>query len=180
MDGDGVLICAGDCDDDDPGVNPAATEECNGLDDDCDGNADSAAVCPCNFETYGGHGYLFCETVSNWYAASDFCDNQDSYTLVTINDSSEQSWVEGVASGLSSSHWWWIGLNDLDNEGSFQWESGSSSGYTNWAGGQPDNYNGLEDCAHIYGTSGTWNDLPCGNDNWYGTHLHSVCESGVD
>jgi len=30
----------GDCDDGDPAVNPSATETCNGIDDDCDGNAD--------------------------------------------------------------------------------------------------------------------------------------------
>ena len=35
----------GDCDDSDPGVNPAAAESCNGIDDNCDGQIDEGDVC---------------------------------------------------------------------------------------------------------------------------------------
>jgi N-acetylneuraminic acid mutarotase len=38
-DGDGYSECTGDCNDDDLAVNPAATEICDGLDNDCDGVA---------------------------------------------------------------------------------------------------------------------------------------------
>lgn len=36
-DGDGFTVEGGDCDDTDPNVNPAASEVCDGLDNDCDG-----------------------------------------------------------------------------------------------------------------------------------------------
>ena len=36
-DGDGVDTCSGDCDDSDPLISPEAPEECNGIDDNCDG-----------------------------------------------------------------------------------------------------------------------------------------------
>ncbi|HNC98159.1 MAG TPA: MopE-related protein, partial [Myxococcota bacterium] len=39
-DGDGYSIEAGDCDDDNAAVNPAATEVCDGIDQDCTGTAD--------------------------------------------------------------------------------------------------------------------------------------------
>ena len=39
-DGDGVWPCTGDCDDADPARYPAATELCNGIDDDCDARTD--------------------------------------------------------------------------------------------------------------------------------------------
>ena len=42
LDGDGFLACAGDCDDARPAVHPGATEACNGVDDNCDGEADEA------------------------------------------------------------------------------------------------------------------------------------------
>jgi hypothetical protein len=40
LDGDGVTVCDGDCDDLDLLVRPGASEVRNGLDDDCDGEVD--------------------------------------------------------------------------------------------------------------------------------------------
>ncbi len=40
MDDDGHAYDAGDCNDEDPAVNPEALESCNGIDDDCDGEID--------------------------------------------------------------------------------------------------------------------------------------------
>ena len=39
-DGDGVTVADGDCDDDDAGVRPGQEEECNGVDDNCNGLVD--------------------------------------------------------------------------------------------------------------------------------------------
>jgi len=47
-DGDGFPACA-DCDDTASGVNPSATETCNGVDEDCDGAVDDGAI---NTNTY--------------------------------------------------------------------------------------------------------------------------------
>ena len=57
-DADGWALCE-DCDDVDPAVNPAATEICNGIDDDCDGEADPTSsfdVLPFYADT-DGDGY---------------------------------------------------------------------------------------------------------------------------
>jgi MYXO-CTERM domain-containing protein len=43
-DGDRWSVDDGDCDDGDPAIRPGAGEECNGLDDDCDGHTDES--CP--------------------------------------------------------------------------------------------------------------------------------------
>ncbi len=53
---------------------------------------------------------------------------------------------------------------DQLSEGRWSWVSGSSSTYTNWASGEPNDSDGDEDCAinnHNYGTS--WNDIDCDN-----------------
>lgn len=40
LDGDGLSVAEGDCDDADPGVNPGVIETCDGRDEDCDGVVD--------------------------------------------------------------------------------------------------------------------------------------------
>jgi len=59
----------------------------------------------------------------------------------------------------------WIGLSDVDLEGTFQWVTGQSTstiGYSNtfWAFGEPNNQFGKEDCVQMLG-DGSWNDADC-------------------
>ena len=53
----------------------------------------------------------------------------------------------------------WIGYSDELQEGSYVWYDQSPAGYTNWAGGEPNN-SGDEDCTQIF-PNGQWNDLSC-------------------
>ena len=153
-----------DCDDSDSDINPAATETCNGYDDDCDDIADDAGDCPCAVEYRGSdqtHPYMFCTTAASWPSGSANC-NTYGYELLTINDASENSWADSTADTYSTQKWW-IGLNDRASEGSFRWASGESVSYTNWHPGEPNNSGGNEDCTQFnrFHPSQTWNDEPC-------------------
>uniref|UniRef100_A0A8C3T0N5 C-type lectin domain-containing protein n=1 Tax=Chelydra serpentina TaxID=8475 RepID=A0A8C3T0N5_CHESE len=53
----------------------------------------------------------------------------------------------------------YVGINDIETEGSFKYLSGEAIGYSNWAGGEPNNL-GTEDCVEIY-SDGRWNDKSC-------------------
>ena len=55
----------------------------------------------------------------------------------------------------------WIGYHDRTNEGVWEWESGCPSSYTNWGGGEPNDYGGGEDCMQITFEDGNWNDNKC-------------------
>jgi len=53
--------------------------------------------------------------------------------LVTINDEAENTWL--VERFYESGHTWvWIGLNDIQTEGSHEWSSGQTYSYKNWYG----------------------------------------------
>lgn len=106
-------------------------------------------------------------TNSHWYGISygpmswpdaEIVAEEAGGTLATISSADEQAWVQ-AALGSYSSWRYWIGLNDIANEGQFVWVNGEPVGYTNWIPGQPNNGGGVEDAGEIQpGSSWRWND----------------------
>lgn len=76
---------ADDCDDADAAVYPGATELCNGIDDDCDGDIDQGATdTDTYYIDYDGDGYgnaawaaRSCSQPANYVANADDCDDTD-------------------------------------------------------------------------------------------------------
>ncbi|MEM6612373.1 MAG: PQQ-dependent sugar dehydrogenase, partial [Cyanobacteria bacterium P01_C01_bin.72] len=84
--------------------------------------------------------------------------------LVTINNGAEETWLKQT---FGSSERLWIGLNDRNEEGNFQWVNGETTSYRNWAAGEPNDYKfrgaftAGEDYAQMnWGRTGQWNDMP--------------------
>jgi hypothetical protein len=84
-DGDGIESCAGDCDDQDDAVYPAAPETCDGRDNDCDGTIDDDTVdTPSWYPDPDSDGYgagtpvLACEAPPQHVSVAGDCDNDDS------------------------------------------------------------------------------------------------------
>ncbi|XP_038047841.1 macrophage mannose receptor 1-like [Patiria miniata] len=68
----------------------------------------------------------------------------------------------------------WIGFNDIDHEGNFEWTDHLAEEYTNWKSGEPNDSNNNEDCTEInFEQPGIWNDLGCQ------TKQSSVCKMPV-
>jgi len=118
--------------------------------------ASGPIVNPANQHTY----YLL--TADTWTNSEAFAQTLGG-NLATINDAAENTWV---FQQFGQQRDLWIGLNDVQTEGTFTWASGETSSFTNWRSGQPDNYSQSpvagEDYVHIYGTQtafgGLWND----------------------
>lgn len=84
MDGDGYTT-AEDCDDTDAAVNPGASEECDGVDNDCDGEIDDG-VTQTYYNDLDGDGFgdsstttEACEPTDNWVESDGDCDDGDPY-----------------------------------------------------------------------------------------------------
>ncbi|KAM7348125.1 lectin subunit alpha-like [Cochliomyia hominivorax] len=66
----------------------------------------------------------------------------------------------------------YLGGNDLGESGKYIWYStGKPFDFSNWSSGNPDNYKGVENCAHIWDqTDFEWNDTTCKSKMGY------ICE----
>ncbi|HUS30585.1 MAG TPA: C-type lectin domain-containing protein [Kofleriaceae bacterium] len=110
-----------------------------------------------------GHCYLLFTAPKAWAVAKTSCDAMAGFHLVRISSASEQMVAKAV-SGLDVS---WIGGSDSATEGTFVWDDGTATSYTNWKSGEPDNgANEVgaveEDCIALDGGfSGGWTDRPC-------------------
>jgi hypothetical protein len=109
-----------------------------------------------------GNGHIYyLLSQDSWTASQAFALTLGG-NLVTINDASENLWVSTT---FGANTFLWIGLNDVQNEGTFVWASGEPLIYTNWAPGEPNNFNGDEHYGIMYPrtfSTGEWNDCDNG------------------
>lgn len=79
-----------------------------------------------------GHAYKKI-TCSGWHDAQRKAIEQDAH-LVSINDQAEQIWVSVIFG--EDNPLFWIGLNDVEEEGKWQWDSGEPVTFTYWSNSQ--------------------------------------------
>lgn len=105
---------------------------------------------------HNGHWYRLTEAGS-WSAVRDAA-RRDGGELVAVNDASEQSWLWNTFGPRNL----WIGLEDLDRDGTFEWLSGEPLNYTAWCAGEPNRSTPGELVVHIANYAGQcaggWND----------------------
>jgi len=91
-----------------------------------------------------------------WGDAKRACQEKGGH-LVTISSQAENDLVAGLLrdNGVSKA---WIGYSDKNREDDWQWVTGGSGPYTNWAPGEPNDAGGKEDGAEICADDGAWND----------------------
>ncbi|NXU93429.1 MRC2 protein, partial [Xiphorhynchus elegans] len=73
------------------------------------------------------------QSTLSWREAWNSCEQQGA-NLLSITEIHEQTYINGLLTGYSSTLW--IGLNDLDINGGWQWSDNSPLKYLNWESGE--------------------------------------------
>jgi hypothetical protein len=102
--------------------------------------------------TLNGNQYYCSLSPATWANANAISQSNGGY-LASIGSAEENNFLSNMLTIQSA----WIGLNDIETEGTFEWASGEPVNYTNWYPGQPNNYNGTQHCVEIL-NNGQWND----------------------
>ncbi|MFG6107750.1 NF038122 family metalloprotease [Leptothoe sp. EHU-05/26/07-4] len=128
-------------------------------------------------ETHNGSLYLLTDSVMTWDDAQAYAESLGG-NLVTINDLREEAWVQST---FGTTEGFWIGINDRLVEGQFEWVSGEAITYTNWAPGEPNNYDGNQDYGWInYGSANQWDDTSSTNKRRGIIEIKTISELGND
>ncbi|KAI8521387.1 hypothetical protein Bbelb_011410 [Branchiostoma belcheri] len=96
-----------------------------------------------------------------WMESVDACRAVGA-NLCSIHNTAELTYVAGNFGQYDDAYW--IGLNNRDTNQGYQWSDSTAVGFTNWAPGEPNNVNGLENCVEMYQESTgvvSWNDVSC-------------------
>ncbi len=96
-------------------VNPSSTASC--------GNISGFT----KLGEYNGHGYYISTADWNWQDGSSFASQSGGY-LATINDAAENNYLQSILSEMA-----FIGLYDLNVEGTVEWDNGEPVSYTNYS-----------------------------------------------
>ncbi len=112
---------------------------------------------------FNGHEYELITHYITWAEAKEDCEDRGGH-LVTISNFEENEFVSSFAAVI------WIGFTEEVNEGSWQWITGETITYTNWAPGEPNNYGGIDEDYAEMGGDGRWFDNINRDSNPY------VCE----
>ncbi len=170
-DNDTYSGCDEDCDDNNPDRHPGATEECNFIDDDCNGIVDDPDECPKCLDETGPEGvtYSFCIEILDWLEAEQFCVNRGQH-LASIHSDEEMEFTAWRMVDHFGAWDSWIGLNDRTTEGDYEWSDGSALDFENWGFDAPGMGEPAADCA-INSPEG-WRDTNC-------DELHSLVCRGT-
>ena len=120
---------------------------------------------------YSGHYYKVFDESMNWEQSKNRCEEMGGH-LVTITDVDENNFVTKLISNFGK-NCYWIG-NKLNAENQQVWITGEKMNYSNWAEGEPDNYNGKQGYGLIIAKEfqgtwifpGKWSDIEIDGNSW--------------
>ena len=145
------------------------------------------STCMPGWVSFNGHCYLLDNaTYSNYTEAELYCQKHHAH-LAHVNNMLENAFLVAqfpLADG-SKQHRMWIGLNDMQSEGLYEWTDMWPVTFTSWRLNQPDDARHSEDCVELYVqpsdrlSSGVWNDRLCGSKQGFICETRPGCSQSV-
>nr|XP_054752325.1 uncharacterized protein LOC129257911 [Lytechinus pictus] len=120
------------------------------------------------FVGYEDHCYKVAKSLVTWDEARQDCMSVEDGDLVVIETETENQYLWNETLGND----YWIGYYDRAREGQWSWvDCGADTefAYSNWAPGQPNDLNGVQDCGQVT-NFGEYNDWECDRTMMY------ICE----
>lgn len=127
------------------------------------------------------HNYELIQKNLNWEEAKAYCESLGGH-LATITSKEEEDKILNLLES-SDIKVVWLGADDLNSTGSFNWVNGEAFNYSNWAVNEPNNDNGVEHYLVMYKVEGNWmwNDGPLDTNKYYkAENIGFVCEWEVE
>ncbi|KAM9163688.1 macrophage mannose receptor 1-like isoform 1-T1 [Pangshura tecta] len=114
--------------------------------------------CQRGWKRHGFHCYLVGHTSVTFSEANKTCERSNAY-LATVEDKNEQAYLISLI-GLRPEKYFWIGLSDVEEPGTFKWTNGAAVLFSHWNSAMP---GGKSGCVAM-GTgiaAGLWDVLSC-------------------
>ena len=118
---------------------------------------------------YSGSCYLLVNSEQTWDSSEVNCLRYGSH-LVDIQEYDEQQFLYQY---ITESGKYWIGLNDLNTEGTFVWTSAAPTSYEEWRSVYTYQDTAGQDCVAIYGSTNNWHTDICSLKRF------SFCKTGL-
>ena len=140
----------------------------------------SSITCDDGWKSIHGKCYKVVTETKSWEEAKNYCKDLNG-KLAEPQNRSENELLYDYLQSESGSYPppqgppAWIGINDINSEGKFVFDSNNNEvPYEYWQSGEPNNKGGKENCVFIDDTNteklGAWNDNECN------LRIQSICE----
>uniref|UniRef100_A0A8C9N760 Macrophage mannose receptor 1-like n=1 Tax=Serinus canaria TaxID=9135 RepID=A0A8C9N760_SERCA len=114
--------------------------------------------CKKGWRRYGTYCYFIGHVPATFSEANTTCEGEEGY-LATVESRYEQAYLTSLV-GLRPEKYFWLGVSDVQDQGTFSWANGEAVSFTHWDAGMPGNNPGC--VAMKTGiAAGLWDVLDC-------------------
>ncbi|KFU84339.1 Macrophage mannose receptor 1, partial [Chaetura pelagica] len=116
------------------------------------------AGCNKGWRRYGTYCYFIGHVPATFAEANITCEREKGY-LATVESRYEQAYLTSLV-GLRHEKYFWLGLSDVEDQGTFRWANGEAVSFTHWDATMPGSKPGCV-AMRTGSAAGLWNVLDC-------------------